>query len=65
MRGKQPAGRRPAPACCGLRVADARELWQRLGAEERLGPLDDDNPGMVSFTLLDPDGNTLVFAGPR
>lgn len=46
---------------CLIRVPDAAELWQRQQGRHPLGPLDSDNPGMVSFTLLDPDGNHLRF----
>ena len=54
-----------APGGCLIRVADAAALWQRLQGQETLGPLDDFHSGMVTFTLLDPDNNHLIFASAR
>jgi hypothetical protein len=50
---------------CLLRVPDATALWRQLQGHDMLGPLEDDNPGMTSFTLLDPDGNCLRFVSGR
>jgi hypothetical protein len=57
----------PARGACLIRVADARHLWHDLRAHDvsRLGGLEEDNPHMVSFVLHDPDGNRLLFVGPR
>ncbi len=53
------------PGGCLIRIADASAMWQRLQDREMLGPLIEDNPGMVSFTLLDPDRNHLIFVSGR
>ena len=53
------------PGGCLLRVPDATSLWQQLQGQEMLGPLEDDLPGMVSFTLLDPDNNHLMVVSGR
>lgn len=59
-------GSAAAPGGCLIRVPDAAALWQQLrGRLEMLGPLQNDNPGMTSFTLLDPDGNHLIFVSER
>ena len=54
-----------SPGYCLIRVADAAALWHRLRGHEMLGPLEEDNPGMVRFTLLDPDNNKLNFVSGR
>ena len=50
---------------CQVRVPDAAALWQELQGQEVLGPLDDDNPAMLSFAVLGPDRNHLVFLSGR
>jgi hypothetical protein len=42
---------------CLIRVSDAAALWRQLQDQDMLGPLEDGR-----FTLLDPDGNHLMFA---
>jgi hypothetical protein len=49
------------PGGCLIRVPDAVALWHQLQDQEMLGPLDNENPGIFSFTLLDPDNNHLIF----
>ncbi|MBB2947070.1 hypothetical protein FB565_006838 [Actinoplanes lutulentus] len=50
-----------SPGGCLIRVPDAAALWHSLDGQPTLGPIEDDNPGMVTFTLLDPDHNQLLF----
>jgi hypothetical protein len=53
------------PGACLVRVPDAAALWRRLQGRETLGRLEDDNPGMVPFRILDPDHNHLTFVSAR
>jgi catechol 2,3-dioxygenase-like lactoylglutathione lyase family enzyme len=52
---------RAAPGGCLIRVPDAAARWRRWNGRGALGPLDAGNPDMVRFTLIDPDGNQLIF----
>ncbi|GLY06716.1 hypothetical protein Acsp01_70950 [Actinoplanes sp. NBRC 101535] len=57
---------RHSPTGCLLRVDDAAARWEQLRDEPTLGTLEDDVPGMLTFVLLDPDGNHLRFvSGPH
>jgi hypothetical protein len=58
-------GNAGAPGGCLIRVPDATALWQQLQGLEMLGPLENDNPGITTFTLLDPDNNRLIFLSRR
>ncbi|WP_433824445.1 DUF5956 family protein [Actinoplanes sp. CA-015351] len=54
-----------SPGGCLIRVPDAAALWHSLDGRLTLGPLDHDNPGMATFTLLDPDNNHLRVVSIR
>ncbi len=54
-----------APGGCLIRVPDAGALWQSLNEQPTLGPLDETNPEMATFTVLDPDHNHLIFVSRR
>ena len=53
------------PGACLIRIPDAAALWHRIQGRDGLEPLDAGNPGMVQFTLRDPDGNYLRFISGR
>jgi hypothetical protein len=44
-----------SPGGCQIRIPDAAALWQQLQGQEVLGPLEDENPAMLSFALLGPE----------